>query len=69
MNLILSTDTTTIAIEKINDRLTGGTIGYFWEPFSENSIVKRDDNNPNEIISVDSTPGLTFAEFENYQFV
>jgi len=59
MSLILSTDTTTIAIEKINDRLTGGTIGYFWEAFSGNSIVKRDDNNSNTIISIDSTPGGT----------
>lgn len=59
MSLILSTDTTTVAIEKIDDRLTGGTIGYFWEAFSGNSIIKRDDNNSNVIISIDSTPGGT----------
>ena len=60
MTFISSADTTIIAINKYNNMLNGGMfdITYMpWTPFSGNSLIKRDDLNPNTLITDDSTPG------------
>ena len=60
MILILSTDSTTTAINKYNNMLTGGSFdnSYMpWTPLSGYSIIKRDDINENITITNNTTPG------------